>query len=186
MASEKNQCGEYMDGFGDYLDGDWWLKGGGEETLLESGTVLYHHKRTSCSGNCCLHGTSEFASCKMPRSWRHDKQIIEHHCPHGIGHPCAAALAYAEKIGKDGDGIHGCDGCCVDNAAEVAAADPLVNGYMIFHLTGIVESLQESRGKIVQDLAILNERIIYLRRVNIVTMIACTIFASVLTAVFLK
>ncbi len=35
--------------------------------------------------------------------------IVEDICEHGIGHPNREWL---KKHGKDGDGIHGCDGCC--------------------------------------------------------------------------
>lgn len=40
------------------------------------------------------------------RLYRHDRQIWENVCPHGIGHVAP------ESIREDGDGIHGCDGCC--------------------------------------------------------------------------
>jgi hypothetical protein len=84
-----------------------------EETLLESGQKLKHHVKAYCSGNCCLHGTSTYVSCKAPRQWRSDRGIIEHVCPHGVGHPCRAGLEYATIVGKHhDDGVHGCDGCC--------------------------------------------------------------------------
>lgn len=43
----------------------------------------------------------------LPEGWsvhkRTDRGIIEHICPHGVGHPCMSST---------NDGIHGCDGCC--------------------------------------------------------------------------
>lgn len=91
-----------------------------ESTRLESGQVIRHHTKADCSGNCCLHGTSKHDSCRMPRSWRVDRGIIEHQCPHGVGHPCHAGIDYhnvsvASEANHDYDwGIHGCcgEGCC--------------------------------------------------------------------------
>lgn len=95
-----------------------------EETLLESGQKLKHHIRANCSGGCCLHGTSRYASCKMPRQWRNEKGILEHVCPHDVGHPCRAGLDYAEVMGQHHDGgIHDCDGCCAEEADMTAAPD---------------------------------------------------------------
>jgi hypothetical protein len=33
-------------------------------------------------------------------------------CPHGIGHPDPDSVAFFEKNGDTGFGVHGCDGCC--------------------------------------------------------------------------
>ena len=35
--------------------------------------------------------------------------LVEDTCKHGVGHPNRVWL---KKYGKDGDGVHGCDGCC--------------------------------------------------------------------------
>jgi len=41
---------------------------------------------------------------------RHDRDaLVEDICKHGVGHP---NRAYLKRFGKDGDGIHGCCGCC--------------------------------------------------------------------------
>lgn len=89
-----------------------------ERSLLESGQLLTHHDSEECSGSCCLHGSSVYASCKLPRSWRPDLGIIEHVCIHGVGHPCHAALDYMKATRScpdfSGMGVHGCcgRGCC--------------------------------------------------------------------------
>lgn len=83
---------------------------GGESSQLESGQIINHHRRDECGGACCFHGTTIYESCRMPRSWRNDKRIIEHLCPCGIGHPCAAALDYMSKERGDEQGVHGCCG----------------------------------------------------------------------------
>lgn len=95
----------------------------GEVTCLESGQILKHHTKYMCTGECCLHGTSPYDFCKKPRLWRSDRGIIEHLCPHGIGHPCAAGLAHANAMaalgrGYGGDDVHGCDGCCTGEGPE--------------------------------------------------------------------
>lgn len=123
----KARSEERADGWG-FVDGmlesDWLSKDclipdpAKEVTRLESGQILYHHTRDQCSSDCCLHGTSSYASCKLPRSWRCDRSILEHLCPHGFGHPCTAGMAHAlKKPGAEGkcfglEDTHDCDGCC--------------------------------------------------------------------------
>lgn len=76
----------------------------GDVSLLESGQLLRHHHSSVCSGTCCLHGTAIHSVCRFPRSWRKDRGILEHYCPHGVGHACPG--------GGGVDTLHGCDGCC--------------------------------------------------------------------------
>jgi len=41
---------------------------------------------------------------------RYDRDaLVEDICKHGVGHPNRKWL---KKFGEDGDGIHGCCGCC--------------------------------------------------------------------------
>lgn len=40
------------------------------------------------------------------KHWRGDRGQFENVCPHGVGHPAR------ESVKKEGDGVHGCDGCC--------------------------------------------------------------------------
>jgi len=116
-----------------------------EWSLLESGQHLRHHGKEECSGACCLHGTSEYELCKRPRSWRVDRQMLEHHCEHGIGHPCRAGLDFAAIIGLVSDGVHGCDGCC-EFADAVDETDDLDD--TLQYLTEAVHSLQEDLSKL--------------------------------------
>ena len=39
--------------------------------------------------------------------WREDRFIMERICEHGVGHPDPD-----DKRVREGDGVHGCDGCC--------------------------------------------------------------------------
>lgn len=127
-----------------------------DKTLLESGQELKHHQLEMCSGNCCLHGTSTYASCRMPRQWRHDKQIIEHVCPHGVGHPCYAGIEYANAMGENiGGGVHGCDGCCVrvDNSPiDVDSILNEVDRYTLLHHDGQLEKLSEYLTQVQEDI----------------------------------
>lgn len=74
-----------------------------DHTDIGGGVLLAHHTLEQCSGSCCLHGTSPYITCALPRTWRGDRKIIEHHCDCGIGHPCQAGLDYSGD-----DGTHGC------------------------------------------------------------------------------
>lgn len=77
---------------------------GDTATWMANGRSLNHHSRELCTGDCCLHGTSTWQVCRLPATWRSDRRIIEHHCPHGVGHPCPNTM----------ETTHGCcaEGCC--------------------------------------------------------------------------
>lgn len=144
----------------------------GEKTLLESGQILMHHSKSKCSGDCCLHGTSSHASCRMPRSWRYDIGIIEHMCPHGVGHPCYAGLAYANSMGQHhGDGVHGCDGCCVsvDNRPSDLNA---LNDYMLYEHAGRLDAIGEHFGWLKEDVAELQGRMAKMSWLWLLTIVA--------------
>jgi hypothetical protein len=38
--------------------------------------------------------------------------LIERRCRHGVGHPDPDSVAYFERHGLKGFGLHGCCGCC--------------------------------------------------------------------------
>lgn len=102
----------------------------GDLTRLESGQVLRHHEVTECTGNCCLHGTSPFGSCKWPRAWRHDEQRLVHLCRHDVQHPCEAGVDYRNRGLADGDplrdeGDHPCDLCCWVEDGHMTAEERL-------------------------------------------------------------
>lgn len=131
----------------------------GEVTCLESGQLLKHHGKYMCTGECCLHGTSPYEFCRKPRLWRSDRGIIEHLCPHGIGHPCAAGLAHAKAMealgrGYGGDGVHGCDGCCTGEGPETGPEQlktpvltlPMVWAKVCNHDKGLEEVAQWMKG----------------------------------------
>ena len=138
-----------------------------EVTLLESGQRLTHHTKANCSGSCCLHGTSIYASCKMPRSWRFDRGIIEHQCEHGVGHPCRAGVEYAKAIsGPDDDydsGIHGCDRCCQSPDKPQEGESPLDRD---------IEILAEHQGYLEAELGYLDARITKLAWLSLGTVVA--------------
>ena len=41
-----------------------------------------------------------------------ESMLMERICSHGIGHPDPDSLAWMERNGREGYGVHGCDGCC--------------------------------------------------------------------------
>lgn len=54
------------------------------------------------------------------RLWRKDRAIFEWICPHGVGHP--DPLDIRVMAGLD-DGVHGCDGCCVNRDGDNERTD---------------------------------------------------------------
>lgn len=57
------------------------------------------------------------------RSWplvyRFDRGMFERRCVHGVGHPDPDSLArMVEFFEREGDGIHGCCGCCAPPAPD--------------------------------------------------------------------
>lgn len=55
---------------------------------------------------CSLEGCPFDLPAGWTKHFRDDKGLFENICPHGIGHTAP------ESIKAEGDGIHGCDGCC--------------------------------------------------------------------------
>jgi len=45
--------------------------------------------------------------------------LVEDICEHGIGHPNEAWMKLHDPDGERGFGIHGCDGCCFDEATRI-------------------------------------------------------------------
>lgn len=77
-----------------------------------------HAETSQChEDGCVIHHWSKHNMRSMPLSWRHDRGILERICTHGVGHPDPDAAAHLERIGKDHENIHGCDGCCRSDAA---------------------------------------------------------------------
>jgi hypothetical protein len=80
------------------------------ETFTDDyGQDLYNvHDRRKCWGpNCPIHAPSTKARLIGKLKWRTDSGFFERICIHGIGHPDP------DQVLQDGEGIHGCDGCCV-------------------------------------------------------------------------
>lgn len=95
----------------------WSIEHGTEPVLgaqLEGPVWLENvHPATQCSGEfCVLHNPSDHHMREWPLNWRDDRSIMERICPHGIGHPDPDDLAHLERVGRTGEGVHGCDGCC--------------------------------------------------------------------------
>lgn len=72
------------------------------------------HGPDACSGEyCVIHNPSDHPLKDAPIHFRTDwGYLAERVCPHGIGHPDPDSVAHFERIGVDGIGVHGCDGCC--------------------------------------------------------------------------
>ena len=94
-----------------------------EYQQLENSSIrLAVHKLEFCVGDVCtIHKRTDHSMRRFPQLWRSDRKIIERTCPHGIGHPDPDE--YRVLNGED-DGIHDCDGCCIQFSDE----EPEYNG----------------------------------------------------------
>lgn len=103
------------------------LELGGVERVWVDDTdqsIFAVHAPADCVGRpCCIHAPSDHHMRDFPRHWRFDRRIMERICPHGIGHPDPDDAAYQRSAGLPYDGVHGCDGCCVDPANPVQTGE---------------------------------------------------------------
>lgn len=78
--------------------------------------IEVHEKTALCAISCVIHNPSDHPMKDFPTYWRHDRQLMERICPHGVGHPDPDHIAHvARTFGKKAailDANHGCDGCC--------------------------------------------------------------------------
>ncbi len=95
--------------------------------VLEDGTLLDNvHSAETCTGPCVLHNPSDHHMRSWRLLWRNDRGIFERICPtHGCGHPDPDQFDYWRRTRQDGQGIHGCCGCCRAPGALVAKKEPL-------------------------------------------------------------
>jgi len=87
-----------------------------EEYTTGTGQHIMVHNKEKCEGQyCCIHNPSDHVLVHSPTHWRSDRGIMERICEHGVGHPDPDDTAFRRREGLgDADGIHGCDGCCVE------------------------------------------------------------------------
>lgn len=86
---------------------------------IEQDNVLINtHSEDSCRGEwCVLHNPSNHKMRSWPTLWRDDRKMMERTCPHGVGHPDPDDFAYQIRNGRSNSvGVHGCDGCCVEES----------------------------------------------------------------------
>jgi len=89
-----------------------------ELATLAGGETIYAHRLADCPPPPCpVHSPSSHHMAGWPQHWRDDRRIIERICPHGIGHPDPDGMF------DPGDGIHGCDGCCLHNATSTRGTE---------------------------------------------------------------
>lgn len=81
--------------------------------------INVHERSAACDEfGCPIHSPSRHPMDDLPLFMR-ESGLIERICPHGVGHPDPDSLAYFERRGRKGLGIHGCDGCCSPRAREM-------------------------------------------------------------------
>jgi hypothetical protein len=87
----------------------------GTRPQFETTDGIRHHRRDECDGHPCpFHGPSLHAMVEEPMILRLDWGVpfVERACKHGIGHPDPDSIAWLDRNGHPGFGVHGCDGCC--------------------------------------------------------------------------
>lgn len=90
--------------------------------------LLRTHGPGSCRGPldkggnpiCCIHNPSDHHMRSWRQNWRGDKSMMERICPHGVGHPDPDDLSVRTTQWA---GVHGCDGCCVQEAKDEPPRD---------------------------------------------------------------
>lgn len=88
----------------------------GEIWELGNGTrVQGVHRGGSCQGDTCpFHKPTDHWMAEWPLLWRHDRNIFERVCKHGVGHPDPDQFEFWKLNGVlERESRHGCDGCCV-------------------------------------------------------------------------
>lgn len=86
-----------------------------EPFTFSNGTARVH-AATVCEGDfpCVIHRHSMHPGSDLPMLLR-ETGLVEHTCPHGVGHPCPDSAAYFRRTsGDEYWGTHGCCGCCFD------------------------------------------------------------------------
>lgn len=69
------------------------------------------HNPVLCEGRpCTVHNRSDHSMRSFPQHWRGDRGMMERICSHGVGHPDPDEKHSPNWT--EGDGVHGCDGCC--------------------------------------------------------------------------
>ncbi|WP_086847020.1 hypothetical protein [Amycolatopsis kentuckyensis] len=106
--------------------------------MTDFASVSGVHSPEVCAGSaCCIHNPSDHHMADWPQVWRNDRYLMERLCPHGIGHPDPDHLAHMRSTAPDaadGQGVHGCDGCCFRPDGQiiqqlVAAGDADESGF---------------------------------------------------------
>lgn len=82
-------------------------------------TVLTNvHPQERCEGRpCVLHNPSDHHMRAWPTLFRADKGLMERTCPHGVGHPDPDDMTFHRENARSYLGVHGCDGCCFEEAS---------------------------------------------------------------------
>ena len=65
------------------------------------------HSKKVCEPPCPIHAPSDHHMRDWPLNYRGDRAIMERICEHDVGHPDPD-----DKAVREGDSVHGCDGCC--------------------------------------------------------------------------
>jgi hypothetical protein len=78
-----------------------------------------HPQNPECEKyGCPIHSPTKHCMDDLPITTR-EGGLIERTCPHGVGHPDPDSASYFQRINPNsGMSIHGCDGCCSEEARE--------------------------------------------------------------------
>lgn len=80
------------------------------------GALLKYH-------NCVFHNPSTHKMRQWPMLLR-ETRLVERMCDHYVGHPDPDSVAWFDRRGMPGYGVHGCDGCCGDKKEIILEPTP--------------------------------------------------------------
>ena len=90
-----------------------------ENAVVEVIHLCNVHDESLCRGRpCVVHRPTDYHMRGFRLLWRDDRAIFERVCPHGIGHPDPDQFEYWRMSGREYEGVHGCDGCCIKDGAR--------------------------------------------------------------------
>lgn len=85
-----------------------------QKITLDNGLKMWVHDYDKCAGSVCVvHSPSDHFMRDWRLHWRDDRGIFERICSHGIGHPDPDQQEFWNRTDQSWQGVHGCDGCCI-------------------------------------------------------------------------
>lgn len=117
-----------------------------EQTELESGQLLNHHRADQCHSQwCALHNPKPGPWSAWPRWWVGALERLDRICPHGVGHPVVESADWLRAHGKAHLLVHDCDGCPCSDTIDGTVVSVVVHGDTEVITDALTKAIQASR-----------------------------------------